>query len=573
MSLEIPPFIFLVLGAFLLPLFPKKVQPAAFLVFPLLGLITVWTLPDQWTFSTQFYSYELVICKVDALSRVFGIIFALIGLIAGIYSWHVKDTPQQSSALLYGAGALGVTFAGDFFTLLLFWELMAIASTFLIWARRDRESASAGMRYFLVHLFGGSLLMAGIALHFSQTGQTEIRAFAPGESVAAWLMLIGVAINTAIPPLHAWLSDSYPKATVTGAIFLSAMTTKSAVYVLARVFPAWEILLYLGVTMALYGVVYAVLANDIRQILAYHIISQVGYMVAGVGIGTEMAINGTAAHAFSHILYKALLFMGAGVVLHTTGRSKLSELGGLGKCMPLAVWLYMIGAFSISGFPLFNGFISKSIIISSAGVEHLYVAKFLLILASVGTFLHTGLKLPYHTWFGRDSGVKPTKKIPRNMLVAMGALAFFCTFFGVFPQVLYSCLPFPIDYQPYTKLHLIETTQLLALTFVAFWILRWKVAGEPLIALDTDWFYRKPAPLIRKIFIGGVNRVFHVCDVLISTSVRLVAQLASNPIELWQKRRFPQRPFDADEDRFPLSVSLGLTILIIVLITLISVTK
>ncbi len=570
MSFELPPFVFLILGGLILPLVPRKLRAAAFLVFPALALTAIWTNPEGAVVSAEFFKYELTLMRVDALSRVFGIVLALITLIGGIYSYHLEDTGQRVAALLYSGGGLGVAFAGDFFTLLICWELMAVASTYLIWARRSQEALRAGMRYLLVHLFGGGVLLAGIGVHLEATGSIALRAFAPGESVAAWLILFAVAINAAIPPLHAWLADGYPKATVTGAVFLSALTTKSAVYVLARLFPGWEILIYLGVIMALYGVVYAVLANDIRQILAYHIISQVGYMVTGVGIGTALALNGTAAHAFSHILYKALLFMGAGVVLYTTGKSKLSDLGGLGRYMPLAVCLYMVGAFSISGFPFFNGFISKSIIIASAGEESRYGVELLLILASVGTFLHTGLKLPYWTWFGGDTGLRPERKIPFNMLLAMGLLAFLCTLFGVYPQLLYQWLPNPMEYRPYTTAHLVETTQLLIFTFVAFWLMRLKVRGETRIALDTDWLYRRLAPGARRLLVGKVNQFFDGCQSAVDRVTLFGVHLASNPLEVWQRRRLPTRPFDADEDRSPVGNSIVFTLVLVIAIALFS---
>jgi multicomponent Na+:H+ antiporter subunit D len=395
-------------------------------------------------------------------------------------------------------------------------------------------------------------------------------AFAPGESVAAWMILAGVAINAAIPPLHAWLTDGYPQSTVTGAIFLSALTTKSAVYVLARIFPGWDLLIAAGVVMALYGVVYAVLANDIRQILAYSIISQVGYMVAGVGIGTELALNGTAAHAFSHILYKALLFMGAGAVLEATGRSKLTELGGLAPHMPWVVALYMVGAFSISGFPLFNGFISKSIIVTAAGESHHYVAKFLLILASIGTFLHTGLKLPYWTWFGNTQTPAPPRPIPPNMLLAMGLVAAGCVFFGVFPRLLYGWLPHAMDYQPYTIPHLVETTQLLVFTFVAFWILRGRVAGEPSIALDTDWFYRRPVPLVRFVFVHSVNRLFEETQRVVERCVSRVSGVARNPVAWLTSSDRSGDEFEPDRQRPPLGAGIALTLLVVVVIALIT---
>jgi multicomponent Na+:H+ antiporter subunit D len=502
------PAVIVSLGAFILPLIPEKIRPSAFLLFPLAALGVLWQLPDGYTLKVAFGSYELTPVYVDSLSRIFGTIFAIIAVVGGVYAFHLKDLGQQTSALVYGGGALGVTFAGDWFTLFVFWELMAVSSTYLIWARRTQETNEVGLRYLLVHIFGGGLLFSGILWHISQSGSIAVESLPDAYTLSSVLMLLGVAVNSAIPPLHAWLADAYPKATITGAVFMSAFTTKSAVYVLVRVFPGWDILIWFGVAMALYGVVYAVLANDIRQILAYHIISQVGYMVAGVGIGTEMALNGTTAHAFSHILYKSLLFMGAGAVLYSTGKSKLTELGGIASKMKAVVFLYMIGAFSISGFPLFNGFISKSMVVSSAGEAHLEVVMLLLILASVGTFLHTGLKLPYFTWFGESKSEITVGPIPFNMLVAMGIGAFFCTLFGVYPALLYQYLPYPVEYKPYTIYHLVEMIQILVFTYIGFWILRKKLEGDAKIALDTDWFYRKPAPVVRKLFVAFPNAIY-----------------------------------------------------------------
>jgi len=290
-----PPALVMLAGALLLPLLPRNYRSFFSLFIPLLALGLVWLAPSGVNLTLELMDYQLVVYKVDRLSRIFGTIFALITLIGSLFAFHVKEAAKQTAALLYAAGALGVTFAGDLITLFVFWELMSLPSTYLIWARGVRESEKAGMRYLMFHIFGGGLLFAGIVVHTGETGRILVEQLTARNALSSWLILAGVAVNAAIVPLHAWLADAYPKATVTGAVFLSALTTKTAVYVLLRMFPGWEVLIYLGVMMALYGVVFAVLANDIREILAYHIISQVGYMVAGAGIGTEMAINGASA--------------------------------------------------------------------------------------------------------------------------------------------------------------------------------------------------------------------------------------------------------------------------------------
>lgn len=535
-EMNLAPFVVMFAGAIIVPLIPRMAGSVMTLVMPLIALTAVWFAPEGANLSMKFMDYQLVLFKVDSLSRVFGTIFTLITFIGALFAFHVRERGQQTAAMLYAAGAVGVTFAGDFFTLFLFWELMSLPSVYLVWAARTSESGRAGMRYLIFHLFGGALLLAGILMHVSETGSIAVEHLAVSSSISSWLILAGIAVNAAVVPLHVWLPDAYPKATVTGAVFMSALTTKTAVYVLLRVFPGWEILLYLGVIMTLYGVIYAVLSNDIRGILSYHIISQVGYMVAGAGIGTEMAINGAAAHAFSHILYKALLFMGAGSVLYATGKSKMTELGGLAGRQRYVLLLYMVGAFSISGFPLFNGFISKSIVIAAAGEAHYTIAMFLMTLASVGTFLSVGLKLPYFTWFGgkRELAVAPVKV---NMYLGMAAAAFLCVLYGVMPRLLYDILPYPVSFAPYTFSHLVETSQILLLTFAGFWLYRKKLSGHEAVILDADWFYRRPAGIAEKIFTVGVEAFFNAVDRQVNNLVAALVQFGRNPSAFFRGRR------------------------------------
>jgi multicomponent Na+:H+ antiporter subunit D len=488
------PGLIYIFGALLIPVLKGRWQKAYMLMLPIVALIDLTFMTEGMFWSFPVSDYVLTFGRVDKLSLIFAYVFVIASFCMMLYALHVKENGQHIAAFFYIGGALGVVFAGDLFSLYIFWEIMAWASLCLIWYRKTKASSEAGFRYIMVHLFGGICLLAGIILYVQSTGSIAFSVFDWGLGwgyVASYFILIGFLINAAVPPLHAWLADAYPEATITGAVFLTAFTTKSAVYVLIRGFPHVELLIWLGVIMALYGVIFAVLENDIRRLLAYHIISQVGYMVAGVGIGTAMAINGSSAHAFCHILYKALLFMGAGAVIEMTGRSKFTELGGLYKYMPLTFWLYMIGAFSISGFPLFNGFVSKTMIVESAAGSHLPLVWLMLECASIGTFLHTGLKVPYLTWFSRKEPVVEAKEPPKNMLAAMGITAFLCVFIGVYPQALYRLLPYPVEYAPYAPSHVIGMSQLLLFTFVGFWALRSKLHGTPTITLDTDWFYRK----------------------------------------------------------------------------------
>lgn len=524
------PGVILIVGAFLLPFLPEKVRSSVFLLFPLASLYVVFTTANGYSFSIEFAAYQLQLMEVDRLSRVFGIIFSITAFVAGVYAHHIKDLGQQVNALVYAGSALGVTFAGDLLTLIVFWELMAVSSTWLIWARRTKESDGAGMRYLIYHVLGGGILLGGIIWHYADTGSLAVETITQNYTFANVLMLVGVCINAAVIPLHTWLADAYPKATITGAVFMSAFTTKSAVYVLIRVFPGWELLIWFGAAMAVYGVVYAVICKDIREILAYHIISQVGFMVCGIGIGTEMALNGATAHAYSHILYKSLLFMGTGAVLYATGTSKIVELGGLFKKMPYTFGLYMVGALSISGIPLFNGFISKGMTISAAGYAHVETAQLLLLLASVGTFLSVGLKLPWFTWFDKKESDIEVKKLPVNMYIAMSIAAFACIFYGLFPGTLYAYLPFDTDYNPFTIYHFVETMQISAMTLAGFWLLKKKLAGELMIALDVDWFYRKAAPATRLVFVTWVDNFYDQVEYKIIDTARFLTRKFQNPM-------------------------------------------
>jgi len=485
------PGLLLILGAWVLPFLRGPIKRFAMVALPAAALVDCLLMTPGTYGVVRFLGQDLVFGRVDSLSLVFSYVFSLMALLGMIYALHVDDDSQHVAAMIYAGGALGVTFAGDFLTLYVFWELLAISSALLVLLRRERSAVEAGFRYLLVHVFGGLLLLAGIVLHWAQTGSLAFGDMGAFSGSLSWaLVLAAFLLNAAVPPLGAWLPDAYPEATVTGAIFMTAFTTKSAIYVLIRGFAGTELLVWLGAAMAVYGVVYAVLENDARRLLAYHIISQVGYMVCGVGIGTALATNGATAHAFAHILYKGLLFMGAGAVLQMTGRRKLSDMGGLYKTMPVTLFLYMIGAFAISAVPLFSGFVSKSMVISAAGEQHLVVIFLMLTLASAGTFLHTGLKLPYYMFFGKDSGLR-AEEPPRNMLVAMGLAATACVLIGVFPGFLYQFLPNAVDYVPYTLQHVVSTLGILAFTALGFFLLLKHLDPERTISLDTDWFYRR----------------------------------------------------------------------------------
>jgi multicomponent Na+:H+ antiporter subunit D len=459
----------------------------------------------------------LILGRVDRLSLVFAHVFAIQAFIGIIYAFHVKEKAHHIASLLYVAGSFGCTFAGDYVSLFVFWELMSVSSTFLIWLRRNPVSTRAGFRYFLFHTLGGLFLLAGLLLRYKAVGTFSFDLVNQANAqFYDWLILIGFAVNAAAVPLHAWLPDAYPEATVPGAVFLCAFTTKTAVYVLARGFAGFDALAIAGTVMAVYGVLYAAIENDARRILSYHIVSQVGYMVAGIGIGTAMTVNGAVAHAYAHILYKGLLFMGAGCLLHAAATSKLTDLGGLVGRLPWVMLLYMVGAVSISGMPFFNGFVSKNMTIFGAVEAHHVLIGVFLEVAAVGTFLSVGIKLPYFAFWAKPDNPIELRPIPKNMYIAMAIAAALCLAQGLYPRLLYSLLPNPVQFDPYTGWTLLQAFMLLSFTGFGFYLLKKVIAPHAGRNLDFDVLYR----LVGRAFVYVVCKPISLLDDLWTEAYR-----------------------------------------------------
>ena len=493
-----PTFYLFALAALGVGLLPKgSLRAALLLLVPVLAALQIWSLPEGNLYQVELLGQQLELMRVDKLSRVFGLIFCIAAFLGNLYAWHIKDTVQQIAAVLYSGSAIGAVFAGDLVTLFFYWEGTAIASVFLIWARRTEGAYHTGMRYLIIQITSGVILLAGTALLYRETSSIAFEQMTLG-SLATWLIFLSFGMKCAFPFLHNWLQDSYPAATITGTVILSAFTTKLAVYALARGFAGTEILIYIGAVMTLFPIFFAEIENDLRRVLAYSLNNQLGFMVVGIGVGTEMALNGTASHAFAHILYKALLFMSVGAVLLRTGTSKASELGGLCRTMPRTALFCLIGAASISAFPLFSGFVTKSLIMDETANEHYPIIWAILVFASAGVLSHSGIKIPYFTFFGHDSGLRP-KEAPWNMQLAMGITAFLCIFIGVYPDPLYALLPYDVVYKPYTTNHVVAQLQLLCFALLAFAVLMRSGIHPPEIRavnLDIDWIYRRLIPVL-----------------------------------------------------------------------------
>lgn len=499
------PGLVLVAAGLALTLLSGRARTALTLLAPAAAVALVLAAPDGVAWRGTILGYPVVPYAVDALSRLFALVFAIMAFGGGLFALKQESRVEVPAAFVYAGSAIGVTLAGDLITVFVFWELMALGSTLVIWSAGTASAYRASMRYLMIHLLGGVVLMAGIAGHVAGTGSTAFVRIAL-DSPAHWLILAGFLVNAGAPPLSAWLPDAYPEASWSGTVFLSAFTTKTAVYVLLRAFPGTELLVFVGLFMIFYGIVYALLENDMRRILAYSIVNQVGFMIVGIGIGTEMSLNGAAAHAFTHILYKALLLMSAGAVLYETGRRKCTDLGGLFRTMPLTMVCGTIGALSISSFPLTSGFVSKSMVGQAALDGHMGVVWMLLAAASAGVFLHAGIKFPWFVFFQKDSGLRPPDP-PWSQRLAMVLFAALCIGLGVYYAPLYRLLPYPVDYVPYTGAHVVEMLQLLLFSGLAFFVMLPLLKRTMTITLDTDWFYRKAGPWLAGALRAGIGAV------------------------------------------------------------------
>ena len=514
--IEIPPFLPFFIAALLAAVTRGTLRGVIMLALPVASAIHLWMVPEGVYLQMALFDYQLTPYRVDKLSLMFGYVFHIAAFFGIVYSLHVRDTLQQVAALMYAGSGLGAVFSGDLLSLFVFWELLAFTSVFLIWARKSSRSYQAGMRYLIIQVLSGVILLIGALFYAAEKGSLEF-GFIGLEGIAGWLIFIAFGIKCAFPFMHNWLTDAYPEATATGTVFLSAFTTKVAVYSLARGYPGTELLVYIGAAMTCFPIFYAVIENDLRRVLAYSLINQVGFMVVGIGIGTALAINGAVSHAFNDVIFKGLLFMSMGAVLHMTGRMNGSDLGGLYKTMPKTTVLCIVGAASISAFPLFSGFVSKSMVMSAALENDYHIIWLMLLFASAGVFHHAGIKIPYFAFFAHDSGLRVSDP-PINMLLAMLIAAVLCVGIGVYPFAMYSLLPYDTGYNPYDATHVLAQTQLLFFSALAFVWLNLKGLYPPELHstnLDAEWFYRRLFPVaIRSLFAatwkldGALRRAF-----------------------------------------------------------------
>ena len=500
-----PPGLIMMIGALLIPFLPHIVRQVYMLVLILISAYAL-TLGFGVHSKIELMDIEFIIFQSDTLTLPFAIIFHIAAILNVIYGAHEKNWNQHVAIMSYSGAAIAAVHAGDLFTLFVWWEATAFTSVFLILASNTQRSYKSAFRYILIQVGSGMFLLAGAVLLMSETGNASFRNF-DINSLYGQLIFIAFGIKAAFPLLNGWLQDSYPEASEIGTVALSTFTTKLAIFCFAKSFAGTEILIIIGAIMTFYPIFFAVIENDLRRVLTYSLNNQLGFMIVAIGIGTELAVNGAVAHAFAHILYKGLLFMGMGAVLYRVGTCKASELGGLFKFMPITAICTIIGAISISAFPLFSGFVAKSLIMSSLGKEGLVFVYFMLLFASAGVLHHSGIKIPFFAFFAHESGIK-TKEAPLNMIVAMIIASALCILIGIFPSYFYAILPYQIEYQPYDFSHVVGQLQLLtfaAFAFICLW--HFKIYPPELnsTVLNSDWIYRKMLPGVLLPILNLIN--------------------------------------------------------------------
>jgi multicomponent Na+:H+ antiporter subunit D len=492
-AIEINPGLLMIVAGLIAACLSLRARQTLALGAPVAGIALLLATPIGAHSVVTIAGLPLTILRLDALAYPFALIFLIVSFLAAVYALHQDDRLQDTSAMVYAGAAIAATLAGDLVTLLIYWELTTLSSVFLILAAGTLRAYRASVRYLVWQIGSGVLLLAGIVAHYRATGSLAFDHMQLG-STGTWLIFIAFGVKCAFPLLHNWLQDAYPEATVTGTVVLSAFTTKLAVYTFARGFAGEPLLVPIGAIMTCFPVFFAVIENDLRRVLSFSLNNQLGFMLVGVGIGSELAINGAVSHAFAHIIYKALLFMSMGAVLYRVGTVKASELGGLYRSMPWTTVCCIIGALSIAGFPLTSGFVTKNLTLDAAGNAGYFWIWLMLIFASAGVMEHSGIKIPFFAFFSHDRGHR-VKEAPVNMLVAMGLCAVACIFIGVFPQMLYSIMPYPVAKGPYTAESVITKTQLLVFAVLAFAVLiRSGLYPKeiPSTNLNTDWFLRRP---------------------------------------------------------------------------------
>jgi multicomponent Na+:H+ antiporter subunit D len=493
---NIHPGFLLMISGLLTLLLPKKAGKYAGLLGSLLALAACVCLRtgDSWTVAVT-EQITCVFLRVDTLSRVFALIFAVIAVLASVYAMNEKKKGERAALLIYAGGGMAAVLAGDLIAFVCFWELMAAASAAVVWFGDGSDKVRSSFRYLVMHLFGGNLVLVGAMLLWAQ-GITQVEGIRPDTGAAFWILLAGVGVNAAMPPFHTWLPDSYPECTPEGMLYLGSFTTKVAIYAMIRFFGGTHWLALFGALTAVFAACMALMENDLRRLLSYHIISQLGMMAAGLATGLEAGVDGAALHAAFNILYKGVLIMGIGSLFYATGGlRKISDLAGMGRKMPFTFVCFLIASLSIAGFPFLNGFASKALIMEALKASHMEAAGLLVTVAGVGTWLSVTMKINWFVFLRKprpEMAVygRTVQRVPAYRAAAMGAGTALCVITGIFPQISYGLFGLPVGHL-FSAEHVLEYLGLFLGASVPFVLLIRKMEPHEGMTVDLDVIWRK----------------------------------------------------------------------------------
>ena len=553
----VPPFLVLAVAASLVLALPRVAAHAVAAAATAFVFAQAWLAPDGSHLATEFLGFAVVLLNVDQFSAMMGLVIGFLATAAVVYAYS-SDAPRwlTSFALLYVASTVGTVYAGDWLTVIFFWELMAVTSTLLVW-QYGGEAVRAGYRYAIVHGIGGTILLGAVVVHFAEVGSFLFAAETGIHATAAVLAAIGIGINCGFIFLHTWIPDTYPRPHIAASVFLSVFTTKTAVYVMYRAFPdgGWW-LAYLGGFMAVYGVFFALLQYDPRRLLSYHIQAQVGYMLAGIGLATlggewgQFAVAGGFAHLFNNVLYKSLLFMVCGVIIYRTGSNYIKEMGGLWKVMPVAFLIYLVGAASITAVPGFNGYVSKGMVLDATEQFSNYPLLFgydllwwLLMIGAVGTFM-SFIKLGYYIFFHGEASPDHRRLADARPLqtVGMSMAGVACVVLGVVYTAQLDLLPFadvanelsnPYSYylDPLQFGHIEKAVVLMTAGFVGFFSLKRPLGWLAHHVRDVDAVLYPAAFYTGRGAVWGVTELWAAVDRLTMHTAGEIMWTAMHPRE------------------------------------------
>lgn len=564
----IHPGLIMIAAGLLIIALPEKVRPYIQVGGPLIAAISLFFMNDQ---SSLIYNVSRTISiefiQFDRLAYIFMLAFVIIAVLNAIYSLGVQKKLEAGMSLVYAGTVMGIILAGDCLSLIIFWELSVIPSTYLIYSRHCRKSGRASFRYLLVHAFGGNFMLVGLIIYIFNKGMTITNISNDSNHLYYWFILIGAAVNAAIPPLNSWVSDAYPESTIGGTLFLASYTTKAAIFVLIRFFAGTEGLIWAGAIMAVYAACMAIMENDVRRLLSYHIVSQLGMMVASLGAGGAFGIDGASAHAFTNIMFKGVLFMGVGAIMYATGYSKITDLGGLAKKMPLTAVCFLISSLAIAGLPGLSGFASKALIMEA--IHGFTLPALLVTVAGVGTLLSITLKINYYVFFGKSDIDLQVKPIPVSMKIAMILGTIISVLIGVLPNNFYELLAYQSHAHTFAIGHILEYVAIFIGGSIPFCLYLKKMKPHDEYTLDFDWFYRKPFCKAIVSLSKAVHGFFIFCDSKVLKMAQYMGIHLANPY-LWTESshnaKIKSMSFENEDRQIGSIILTGTSVLIIIMI-------